>query len=105
MFVDANSALVSKYVETSPKVVVLKFWAEWCGPCKALKPVLDEISKEIDADFLEINVDKNSDLAQKYGIRGIPTILFAKNGQIQRTLVGNQPKSDILKAMLETQAT
>jgi len=94
-----TSANFELEVIKSEKPVLVDFWAEWCGPCKALSPVLDEIASEMDgkANIVKVNVDQAQDLAQKFGIRGIPTLIFFKNGEVKSTLVGNQPKAEIVK--------
>lgn len=90
-------------VINSNKPVLVDFWAEWCGPCRVLGPILDEVAKEVGekAQVLKVNVDDNPELAQRYGIRGIPTMIFFKNGQAAKTLVGVQPKEEIRKSLEE----
>lgn len=78
----------------SDKLVMIDFWATWCGPCIALAPTVEAISKEYEGKVVvgKVDVDSNPDLSVKYGIRNIPTILFVKNGQVVDKQVGNVPK-------------
>ena len=77
--------------------VLVDFWAEWCPPCKMIAPILEEISGDYDGRALicKLNVDENQAIAQKYGIRSIPTLLFFKDGQIQDQVVGAMPKDQL----------
>ena len=82
--------------------VMVDFWAEWCPPCKMIGPIMEELAEEYDgtAVVTKINVDENPGLAQKYGVRSIPTILFFKDGEIKDQVVGALPK-DQFKARLD----
>jgi thioredoxin 1 len=96
--INVNKDNFEDEVVNSSTPVVVDFWAEWCGPCKALAPILDEIAGEVaGAKVVKVNVDESGELAQQYGIRGIPTLIFFKDGEVKSTLVGNQPKAEILK--------
>ncbi len=77
--------------------VIVDFWAEWCGPCKALGPLVDELSQELGAraKIVKINIDENPNAPTKYGVRGIPTLMVFKNGQVTDTRVGSMSKSQL----------
>jgi thioredoxin 1 len=86
-------------VISSDKLTVVDFWAEWCGPCRAIGPVIEELSKEYHGKINvgKVNVDHNPQLSVNYGITSIPAILFIKGGKVVDKLVGAQPKSNFVK--------
>jgi thioredoxin 1 len=86
-----------KEVEQSEKIVVLDFWAEWCGPCRMLGPVFEQLSQEMpNVTFAKVNVDEEPGLAEQFSIRGIPCLVLTKKGQEISRIVGFAPK-DVLK--------
>jgi thioredoxin 1 len=90
-------------VVKSQGLVMVDFWATWCGPCKIVAPVVEELAKEYEGKvtFAKLNTDENPDIASRYSIRGIPTLMFFKDGKVMDQVVGAVPKGQ-LKSKLDS---
>ena len=99
--ININEASFEKAVIQSPIPVLVDFWAEWCGPCKMIAPVLSEIAKESGDRFriAKVNIDDDPALMQKFQIRGVPALLFFKGGELRDQIVGMAPKKQIVEKL------
>lgn len=98
--VNITSANFEELVLNNPKPVLLDFWATWCGPCRMVAPVVEEIAAEREGILVgKVNVDEEPELAVKFGIVSIPTLIVMKNGEIANKAVGFMPKAEILKLL------
>lgn len=100
VFTDEN---FEQEVLKEEKVVLVDFFADWCGPCKMMAPVIDELSSELEgiAKIGKLNVDDSPETARKYGVMNIPTLLFVKNGEVVDKIVGAVPKTSLLEKINE----
>ena len=95
--INLNRETFQAEVLQSPQTVLLDFWAHWCGPCRMVGPILEEIAAERpDIKVCKVNVDEQPELASQFGVMSIPTLLVIKGGQIANRSVGARPKADIL---------
>ena len=93
-----NEENFEEEILNSKEKVLVDFYANWCGPCQTMSPVIDEIANENTIKIGKVNIDENEDLARKYDIMTIPTIMVVKNGEIEKTFIGVTDKNEILEA-------
>ena len=98
---DVTETSFEQEVLGSDKPVIVDFWAEWCGPCHAISPVLDQIAEERDGavKIVKVNIDEEPGLAQRYGVMSIPTLILFKNGEPAAAAIGAQPKTALERSL------
>ncbi len=99
MIIEVNEQTFETEVTKSQQPVVVDFWAAWCGPCRSLAPVIEQVAREYagKVKFAKVNVDQNQALAARFGIKGIPTLLFFKDGQVIDQEVGFIPRNVVVE--------
>lgn len=99
---ELNESNFNEVIESRNSISIVDFYADWCGPCKMLSPILEDLSNEYtNINFYKVNVDDSSNLARNYGIMSIPTLIIFKNSSIEKTLIGLQSKNDLINTIEE----
>ena len=101
--IHVSDATFEKAVLQSKLPVIVDFWAPWCNPCKMIAPILEKIAKDYDGKLIvaKVNTDESNEFAQKYGVQGIPTLLFVANGKVAYSIVGYKPEPLLREAVDE----
>jgi thioredoxin 1 len=97
--INASDEDFSNHIKEDKRLVLVDFWAEWCGPCRQLLPIINELASELSNDLkvVKVNIDENPETPTKYGVRGIPTLMLFKDGKHVSTKVGALPKSNLIE--------
>lgn len=96
----ATNEIFENEVMTSSDIVLVDFYADWCGPCKAIAPIMDQISEENPSALIyKVNIDDEGALAERFGVQSIPTLITFKDGEVVDTVVGGKPKAELMKLL------
>ena len=94
--IHVNESAFDRHILNHKGIVLVDFWAPWCGPCKTLGPILDNVSTKVSQKIVKVNVDEESNLANKYKIRSIPTMIVFKDGKVAKQMLGFRSKEQLL---------